>query len=82
MHPGGPYLVRVTTSLDVTTVNVSTMGATYALPAVAPGRFLVSGTVPSEVPFFFFDRSYTLTATALTADGRSTSFQVTLRLER
>jgi hypothetical protein len=34
------------------------------------------------VPFFFLDRSYTLTVIASTADGRSASIQVPMRLER
>jgi hypothetical protein len=82
LHPGGPYVVRVLTSPDVTSMLVSTLGQTYALPPDGPGKFFASGLVPSEVPFFFLNRDYRLTATAQTADGRTTSVQVTVRLER
>jgi hypothetical protein len=82
LHTGGPYLVRVLTSPDVTSLLVSTLGQTYTLSPEAPGRFGTSGTVPSDVPFFFLNRSYKLTVTAQTGDNRSTSVQVTLRLER
>jgi hypothetical protein len=82
LHPGGPYVVRVLTSPDVTSLLVSTLGQTYALPPNGPGKFFVSGLVPSEVPFFFLNRSYRLTVTAQTGDSRSTTVQVTVRLER
>jgi hypothetical protein len=82
LHPGGPYVVRVLTSPDVTSLLVSTLGQTYALPPDGPGRFFVSGQVPGEVPFFFLNRNYKLTVTAQTGDNRTTSVQVTVRLER
>jgi hypothetical protein len=82
LHPGGPYIVRVLTTPDVTTITVEAMGGSYGLPADGPGRFFTSGSVPSGVPFFLINRSYTLTVVAQTADGRSTSFVVPMRLER
>jgi hypothetical protein len=82
LHPGGPYVVRVLTSPDVTSLLVSTLGQTYALPPDGPGKFFVSGLVPSEVPFFFLNRNYKLTVTAQTGDSRTTSVEVTVRLER
>lgn len=82
LHPGGPYVVRVTTTADVTTVQVQAMGGSYGLPPAGPGLFFIAGSVPSEVPFFLLDRSYTLTVVAQTADGRSTTLQVPMRLER
>lgn len=82
LHPGGPYLVRVLTSPDVTSLLVSTLGQTYTLTPEGPGRFTVSGMVPGEVPFFLLNRNYKLNVTAQTGDNRTTSVQVTLRLER
>lgn len=82
LHPGGPYVVRVTTSPDVTAVQVQAMGQSFAMPPGGNGRFFVSGSVPSEVPFFLLNRGYMLTVVAQTADGRSTSVQVPMRLER
>jgi hypothetical protein len=82
IHPGGPYSVRVKTSLDVTTLNVQTMGQTVGMQAAGPGLFATDGQVPGGVPFFLLNRAYTVTIIAQTADGRSTSVPVTLRLER
>jgi hypothetical protein len=82
LHPGGPYIVRVTTTPDVATVQVEAMGGSYGVPPAGPGRFLTAGSVPSVIPFFFLDRSYMLTVVAQTTDGRSSSIQVPMRLER
>ena len=82
LHGGGPYSVRVHTSLDVTTINVSAMGGTYGMQAAGPGLFATDGTVPAGIPFFLINRWYTITVIASTADGRTTSVAVTLRLER
>jgi hypothetical protein len=82
LHPGGPYIVRVTTTLDVASVEVDAMGASYGLPPAGPGRFYTAGSVPSEVPFFLLNRSYTLTVVAETGDGRTSTIQVPMRLER
>jgi hypothetical protein len=82
LHPGGAYSVRVRTSLDVTTILVSTMGQTYGMQAAGPGLFATDGQVPSGVPFFLLNRAYTLTVTAQTVDKRSTTIAVNLRLER
>ena len=82
VHPGAPYSVRVRTSLDVTAINVSSMGQTYGMQAAAPGLFASDGQVPGGIPFFLLGRSYGVTVTALTADRRSTTVTVNLRLER
>jgi hypothetical protein len=82
LHVGGPYSVRVKTSPDVTTLSVSTMGNTYGMQSAGPGLFASDGSVPGFVPFFLVNRNYTLVVTAQTADKRSTSFTLTLRLER
>jgi hypothetical protein len=82
IHPGAPYSVRVKTSLDVTTINVSAMGATYGMQAAGPGLFATDGQVPDGIPFFLLNRSYGVTVTAQTADGRTAVFTVNLRLEK
>jgi hypothetical protein len=82
LHPGGPYSVRVKTSLDVTTLSVTTMGSTYGMQAAGPGLFATDGQVPSAVPFFLLNRGYDVTVTAQTADKKSTSVSLNLRLER
>ncbi len=82
VHAGAPYSVRVRTSPDVTAINVSAMGQTYGMQAAAPGLFATDGQVPSGIPFFLLNRSYAVTVTAVTADKRSTTVSVDLRLER
>lgn len=82
IRPGGPYSVRVKTSLDVTTLNVTTLGTTVGMQGAGPGLFATDGQVPTAIPFFLFNRSYTVTVTAGTADGRTTTVPVVLRLER
>jgi hypothetical protein len=82
LHAGGPYSVRVKTSLDVTSLTVTAMGGTYGMQAAGPGLFATDGQIPSGVPFFLLDRSFGITVNASTADGRSTSVALTLRLEK
>jgi hypothetical protein len=82
LHAGAPYSVRVKTSLDVTAINVSAMGSTYGMQAAGPGLFASDGQVPGGIPFFMLNRSYTVTVTAVTADGRTASIPINLRLEK
>lgn len=82
IHPGAHYSVRVKTSPDVTVINVSTMGQTVGMQGAGPGLFATDGQVPGGIPFFLLNRTYTVTVIAQTADGRSTSVAITLRLER
>jgi hypothetical protein len=82
LHPGTAYSVRVHTSPDVTAINVTAMGQTYGMQAAGPGLFASDGQVPGFIPFFMLNRSYTITVTAMTADGKSTTFPLPLRLER
>jgi hypothetical protein len=80
IHPGGPYMVRVTTSPDVTSVVVQAMGGTYPIPQTGPGRFLTSGQVPGMAVLFI--GTYTAVVVAQNGAGRTTSFSVTMRLAR
>jgi hypothetical protein len=82
IHAGAPYSVRVKTSLDVATISVSAMGSTYGMQAAGPGLFASDGQVPGGIPFFLLNRSYAITVIAQTADKRTTSVTLNLRLER
>jgi hypothetical protein len=82
IHKGGLLLVRVTTTADVTTVVARTMGHEIAVPQGAPGYFAGQEQLPSGIPFFLLNRSYQVEFVATTADGRSTSFSLPVRLER
>ena len=82
IHAGQPYSVRVRTSLDVTAINVSALGQSYGMQAARPGLYASDGAVPAGVPFFMLGRNYTVTITAIAAGGKSTTVQLTLRLDR
>ena len=82
MHKGGWLLVRVTTSLDVTAVFARAMGHDIGIPQGAPGYFAGQQQLPNGIPFFFLNRTYWVEFIASTADGRSASFSLPLRLER
>jgi hypothetical protein len=82
IHAGQPYSVRVKTSPDVTGINVSALGQTYGMQAARPGLFASDGQVPAGVPFFMLGRSYTVTLTALAPGGKSTTVDLSLRLDR
>ncbi|MEA2688564.1 MAG: hypothetical protein QOD51_1171 [Candidatus Eremiobacteraeota bacterium] len=82
LHKGGLLLVRITTSTDVTTVVARTMGHEIAVPQGAPGYFAGQEQLPSGIPFFLLGRSYQVEFVATTADGRSTTYSLPVRLER
>ena len=82
LHKGGLLLVRVTTSSDVTGVVARTMGHEIGIPQGAPGYFAGQEQLPGNIPFFLLGRSYQVEFVATTADGRSTSFSLPVRLER
>ena len=60
---------RVLTSASVATVDAETMGATIEIPKASPGVFLLSASVP-DVPAFLRNRSFDVSFTATTPDGR------------
>jgi len=82
LHKGGPLLVRVMTSPDVTTVVARTMGRELGIPQGGPGYFSGQDQLPSAIPFFLLNRTYQIEFVASTADGRSTSYTLPIRLER
>ena len=82
MHRGGMLMVKVTTSPDVTSVTARTLGREIGIPQGAPGYFAGQQQLPDGIPFFLLNRTYQIEFVASTADGRSFSFSLPLRLER
>jgi hypothetical protein len=82
LHKGGLLLVRITTSLDVTRVVLRGMGHEIAVPQISPGVYSGQEQLPTGIPFFMLNRTYQIEVLATTADGRSASFTVPVRLER
>ncbi|HYW53841.1 MAG TPA: hypothetical protein VE826_07725 [Dongiaceae bacterium] len=82
LHKGGLLLVRITTSPDVTHVLARAMGREIGIPQMSPGVFSGQETLPTGIPFFMLNRTYQIEIVATTADGRSASFTVPVRLER
>lgn len=82
LHQGGMLLVRITTSPDVARVTARTWNREIGIPQISPGVFSGQEQLPGNVPFFLLNRTYQIEVVATTADGRSTSFTVPVRLER
>ena len=82
LHKGGMLLVRVTTSPDVTTLVARTMGQQIGIPQGAPGYFAGQQQLPSGIPFWLLNRTYEVEFIASTADGRTATFSLPIRLER
>lgn len=82
LHQGGMLLVKVSTSPDVTTVVARTMGHEIAIPQGAPGYFAGQEQLPGGIPFFLLNRTYQIEFVATTADRRTTTFTMPVRLER
>jgi hypothetical protein len=82
LHRGGMLLVRITTSPDVTAVIARTMGHEIGIPQGAPGYFAGQEQLPSSIPFFLLNRTYQVDFVASTADGRSATYSMPVRLER
>lgn len=81
MHAGGMMLLKVTTSTDVTSVKARTLGREIAVPQGAPGYFAGQEQLPGAIPFFLLNKTYQIEFVATTADGRSITFTMPLRLE-
>jgi len=82
LHQGGMLLVKVTTSPDVSTVVARTMGREIAVPQGAPGYFAGQEQLPGGIPFFLLNRTYQIEFVATTADRRTATFTMPVRLER
>jgi hypothetical protein len=81
LHPGGPVMLRVTTTPNVVGVELRAMGQFFAVAQSGPGLFTLSLTVPSSIPFFML-HDYSVVVAAGTADGRQTTVPLSLRLAR
>jgi len=82
LHKGGMLLVRITTSTDVTRVIARGMGREIGIPQMSAGVFSGQEQLPTGIPFFMLNRTYQIEIVATTADGRTASFTVPVRLER
>jgi len=80
IHPGGPLLVRVTTSPNVIGVEARAFGRFIAIPANGPGVFTLAYTMPSGIPFWLMNKNYDIVIAAATPDGRQTTVTVTMAL--
>lgn len=82
IHAGGMLLVKITTSADVTTVVGRTLGHQLAIPQGAPGYFAGQEQLPGNIPFFLLNRTFQIEFVASTADGRTATYSLPIRLER
>jgi hypothetical protein len=82
LHQGGTMLVKVTTSPDVTALIARTMGHELGIPLASPGVFAGQQQLPTGIPFFILNRTYQVEFVGTTADGRTVSYTLALRLER
>jgi len=82
LHQGGMLLVRITTSTDVARVIARTWNREIGIPQISPGVFSGQEQLPGNIPFFMLNRTYQIEVVVSTADGRSTSYTVPVRLER
>jgi hypothetical protein len=81
VRSGAPYLVLVMTSPDVTGVTAEAYGVRFALFPAGPGRFGVTGQVPT-VPWMIANRTVAVRFVATTTDGRTYATTLTLRVAR
>jgi len=75
------FAARVTTNDVVTKVAISSNGHSGQMTLVAPGRFDSIGNIP-KLPAIIGGLSVNLVFTATTADGRSTSVKVPMKVKR
>lgn len=84
LHSGGPWVMRVTTTADVTAVAVEAYGLhlpLFLVGASGSGVFAAMGTLPNA-PASYLNRSYVVTVVGTTADGRRATASVPLQLVR
>ncbi len=82
LHAGGMLLVRVMTSPDVTGVIARTWDHAITIPQGSPGYFAGQTQLPAGIPFFLLNRTYQIDFVASTADGRTVTYTLPVRLER
>lgn len=76
----GTIRVRVFTSDAVVSVTAETFGNTFTIPKKQPGIFTFEGYVP-DVPAYVKNRTYNVTFTASTSDGRNATVTLPLTLK-
>jgi hypothetical protein len=82
IHRGGMLMVKITTSPDVKAMIARTWGREIGIPVMGPGVFAGQQQLPTGIPFMLLDRTYDIEFVGTTADGRTVSFTLPLRLER
>jgi hypothetical protein len=75
------FAARVTTNDVVTKVTISSNGHSGEMTRIAPGRFESMGNIP-KLPSIIGGLNVNLVFTATTADGRSTSVKVPIKVKR
>jgi hypothetical protein len=81
VYSGKVMAIRVTTNDVVSKVTISSNGHSGQMTQVAPGRFESSGTIP-KLPPLMGGLNVNLVFAATTADGRSASVKVPLKVKR
>ncbi len=84
LHSGGPWAIRVTTTVDITSVSLEAFGfhiGIFRVGESGSGVFAAMGTLPNA-PSAYLDRSYTVNVIGTTADGRQATATVSARLVR
>jgi hypothetical protein len=81
LHAGGMLLVKVTTSADVTVLFARTMGHQIGIPFISPGVFAGQTQLPQAIPAYFLNRTYSVDFVGTTADGRTATVTLPIRLE-
>jgi hypothetical protein len=75
----GPIMIKVVTSQNVVKVVTRSNGHEGLVPAVAPGDFEANSTLP-KIPFIAAGMTTLLEFVAFTADGKSVSVKVPVKL--
>ncbi|MBV8151541.1 MAG: hypothetical protein JOY59_08290 [Candidatus Eremiobacteraeota bacterium] len=81
LHPGGQVAVRVTTTTNVSRVTGSTEGYRMEIQKAQDGVFAGLSTIPGFIPSWYL-RTYQVTFTAETPDGKKASFTIPVTLAR
>jgi hypothetical protein len=79
LRSGGPIAIKVLTSENVVKVVSRSNGREGIVPAIAPGDFEASSKLP-KIPFIAAGMTTLLEFVASTADGKSVSVKVPVKL--
>ena len=81
LHPGGQVAVRITTSPNVKTVVASTEGQRIEIVKAQDGLFAGLTNLPGFIPPWLF-KTYQVTITVSTADGKRAAYTLPVTLSR